>query len=564
MRFLYVLPTAFSHEIKVEFWSKGLLAGADTAKNCKELYTTDRLVAVLGGTGSSLGYLNGQSITVPEYVIPRPWEFSATWRVQQYLNNPNAGIPPSSYPRGYRGGAIAPSGSALNGNIRLVNLDADHLPDNPEGYGSLSMLAMMSDITENTLKKQDVQDAINLWVHNGGHLLMAGGGVSARLQAPFFTRLLPGDGVSQAEQRKNTDGGTATIIPRGTGWVTQLDYDPDRKTSTDWRKAAGFLGKIIALTPNVPFSLLFDRQIVNNIIMPRNLRPPDLRLIVAFLLVYLVLLVPVNYFVLRKIDRRELAWITTPVIVLLFTVGAYGIGKWTKGSRLILNTVSFVETSGAQTAAEATSNLLIFSPSRTSYQLALGDTGLMVADAAFQGSDVDQYRRQQSRQSESLALNIAGSTITADNINVNMWDFRQLVMSHRVDLGQGFTANLRKGKPASTPRATGTVTNHTPYGFALCELYVDGALVNKFSLNAGQTVTVEASTGTPAVKALGLDEQHMLEVLDGNMGAQFAQRASLKKGFLLVAYTADPRARIPVQVSRHAPTSAIMVMAVHL
>ena len=41
---------------------------------------------------------------------------------------------------------------------------------------------------------------------------------------------------------------------------------------------------------------------------------------------YILLIGPINYLVLRRLDRREWAWVTMPVLIVVFAVGAYGFG----------------------------------------------------------------------------------------------------------------------------------------------------------------------------------------------------------------------------------------------
>ena len=51
-----------------------------------------------------------------------------------------------------------------------------------------------------------------------------------------------------------------------------------------------------------------------------QLRMPPVSRIAWFLALYVFFLVPLNYAVLRLIDRRELAWVTIPVIVVAFSL----------------------------------------------------------------------------------------------------------------------------------------------------------------------------------------------------------------------------------------------------
>lgn len=59
----------------------------------------------------------------------------------------------------------------------------------------------------------------------------------------------------------------------------------------------------------------------------------DLRLgwFVGFLIAYLVLVGPVNYFVLRRRGRKELLWVTIPVLAFAFSGVAYGLARGARG-----------------------------------------------------------------------------------------------------------------------------------------------------------------------------------------------------------------------------------------
>ena len=49
---------------------------------------------------------------------------------------------------------------------------------------------------------------------------------------------------------------------------------------------------------------------------------PSIEGLLLLLLGYIVLIGPINYLVLRRLDRREWAWVTMPLLVVGFTAGA--------------------------------------------------------------------------------------------------------------------------------------------------------------------------------------------------------------------------------------------------
>lgn len=528
--FLYVIPTHFARMMRVEYWLQGHATAMATFNRCQEVYEQERLLVVVGGSGSSLGLVGGQSMTMAATPPARPWDYAGT----------------VSYRQRYYGG----SPGSTNGTLRIAHVGQTTLPDNPEAYGSIGTLALMSDVTENTLPF-DAQQAIPLWLVNGGHLLVAGGGVRARLDAPFFTGLTFRHGTLARSMKALTltGVGSASIARFGAGWLSALSFDPDTITLSNTRQATQFFIRLLAREPETPLAnVLWDT--LKQAVTVRHLKPPNLTLIVVYLLVYLVLLVPVNYFVLRKLDRRELAWVTTPAIVVLFTVGAYGIGYLTKGHRLVMNMVSLVETTAGQSAAEAVSQVLIFSPARTTYRMALGEGSLVARETMRQES----YNRNQDT-AVHLPICQAQGELTVDRVTVNMWDFRQFTTVHRVKMGKGITADLTDALPI-----TGTVTNNTPYHFTKCLLYCNGSSVAEFALAPNQTLRVQQARATLTPQwdenaaSIYADFMENFPALLGN--------GKLSRGLVLLGFT--DRMHLPLRLDQTAPTSSMQMVMVHL
>jgi hypothetical protein len=109
-----------------------------------------------------------------------------------------------------------------------------------------------------------------------------------------------------------------------------------------------------------------------------TLQVPPAELLLAVIVGYILLIGPVSYFVLRRVDRRELAWVTAPILILLFSACSYGIGRSLKGSDVVVNQVSVVRTSPSG-AALAETYAGIFSPDRTTYDLTVDADALMGA-----------------------------------------------------------------------------------------------------------------------------------------------------------------------------------------
>ncbi|NOG49686.1 MAG: hypothetical protein HND48_09765 [Chloroflexi bacterium] len=74
----------------------------------------------------------------------------------------------------------------------------------------------------------------------------------------------------------------------------------------------------------------------------------------AFLLAYVVLIGPVNYFILSRIGRREFAWLTVPGLIAVFTIAAWVTGFNLRGTDVTLSRLSVIESwPGAEDAHPA-------------------------------------------------------------------------------------------------------------------------------------------------------------------------------------------------------------------
>ena len=102
---------------------------------------------------------------------------------------------------------------------------------------------------------------------------------------------------------------------------------------------------------------------------------PGFSVVATFLGAYLFLLIPASYLLLKKLDKRELAWFTAPALILGFTVLSYLIALATKGGGLTVNRVVVVEAQANTDQYAGYGQMTIYSPRRAAYDIALGPSG---------------------------------------------------------------------------------------------------------------------------------------------------------------------------------------------
>lgn len=300
----------------------------------------------------------------------------------------------------------------------IVPLQPGDLPERPQAWAPLDRL-VWQDVDAASLAPGQIA-ALQTWVAGGGRLVIVGGTAGADVLTGFPDDLLPyrptgvldvdpavlrpvlGDLPDQAapltayagELSRGrvlaTSGGRviAADEPYGSGSVTLLGFDP----TTSWIAQGDALDapmwrRLLPARTGGAVSLADDQGIVSTLANLPSLALPPIGGLLVLLLGYIVLVGPVNYLVLRWIDRREWAWVTVPALIAVFTVGSFGIGALLRGSDVIVNEVSIVRGAPGTDQAVAQSYLGIFSPSRAVFQVRVPGDALLAApmngDALF-------------------------------------------------------------------------------------------------------------------------------------------------------------------------------------
>lgn len=310
-------------------------------------------------------------------------------------------------------GVVDMTGATIGAHAAYqTNAQLDELPGLAAGLEPVDVL-LFSDVDTSSLSSAQ-RAAIAAWVAEGGHLIVAGGS-AWESTASGLTELLPlrpdasttvdnltplagwlrddttlaaqtvlatGDVIEEA-QVLVSDGVTPLVARRsyGAGTVDYLAMDPNAAPLRGW---AGLTDLWITLQTTTDVQPGWNNGISDwdfaaqavEILPGYNLLPNVLPLC-GFLGLYIALIGPLNYFVLARLGRRELAWITIPLLIVVFSALSYLFGSNLRGTEATLSRLSVVRVwpNAAQAPVDALIGLL--SPRRTQYDLALGEGGAL-------------------------------------------------------------------------------------------------------------------------------------------------------------------------------------------
>ncbi len=438
--FLYLPSAGWSSQLVVRLVSGGETLASQPAR-VKRLDEADRLYGVASSSPSALNFLSG----------------------------------------------VAPAG----GQAAVAHLALDALPPDPLGWEGLDVL-ILNDVDSTALSAGQRQ-ALETWVAHGGHLIVGGGAGAARTVAgvadllpvtaggarpvddlwalgehvapgPYaVTEVTLRDGEALIEQRD--EQGDLVLLARrtyGAGKVDFLAFDAGLNPFTRWDDNAQMWEFIVGTEgtgkpgPYAVRNGYSAREAINAI---PGLELPSTLQILAFMLAYTLLIGPVNYLILRKFDRRELAWLTIPALIVGFTVCAYVTGFQIRGGVAIVHRLALVHVpEGLPSAPGGTGGVTgrvsqvvgLFSPRRTTYDV-------RVQDAQVRQMPGDEYYGGPAAQPLHVAEEAGGSTVTG--LRVDVGGIRPFVAEGYVDV-PGVEADLGLvGDTTGGLQLEGTVRN---------------------------------------------------------------------------------------------------------
>lgn len=299
-------------------------------------------------------------------------------------------------------------------------------------------------------------------------------------------------------------------------------------------------------------------QILKGLSQVKQLKMPPVSQIAWFLALYVFFLVPVNYAVLRLMDKRELAWVTIPVIVAVFSIFAYSAALSIRGTAILTRQVDLVQSSMGSTQARTDSLLWLFSPKRTTYTLESSVPGAVVAD----------YANDAGAKQGAFSISEPGdnASFAVERANVWMWTDRAFSGQAVSALGKGVTLN------------GSSLNNGTPLDLQGAVWVRDGRVWSLGDIKRGASVSISgegaATSGADLPGAItsaakldkifdestlsnGIPSNAMRLALGDNLGKLNAEP-------MLVAWSKTSLAPIPVGAARGDNLTLVIVRAANL
>lgn len=405
------------------------------------------------------------------------------------------------------------------GNAYQVNWQLEEIPPLADALAGLDVL-MFHDVDTGALTAEQLA-AITNWVLSGGHLLVVGGESWQRTTSGFESMLpvslegavpvdslvslaedflyLPGETLDEETTATNSTPlptarvlaatGAVPLIVRsehGDGVIDFLAVDPNSEPLRSWGDKEYLWYTLVASVGQRPswangfddWSMAREATLTtSSTVLPTFLQ------LCGFLTLYIVLVGPVNYLILKRLNRREWAWFSIPILILIFSVLAYTVGFNLRGNVATVNRLTVVRSWSGSEQAQVTSLIGVQSPRRRSYDIAV-ERGYTLRTLPDIGTGLSVP-----------ALITEGTRYVAESIPIDAGTVASFTAS-----GQGAAPALDAEVSwhlglAHMPRVEGRVTNTTDRTFEDAVVLVKGESRYLGNLAPGETRSFDITLG---------------------------------------------------------------------
>ena len=402
---------------------------------------------------------------------------------------------------------------------RVVHLRADEIAESAIPLRAFDILAIDDFATDSLTAGQ--RSAIADFVRAGGDLLLGTGAAWRKTLAGLSPAMLPINvsgttTVSTAllgGSRVELASGTATaariwlaagnqplLLERtvGAGTVTMATFDWNQEPVAGWSGTGALLRQLIARAtfgaggasqnfayvmgmpesfgsrPSVSAKSGALSSVLANL---PGLNLPSLQLTGVLVLLYVLLVGPVNYVVLGAMRRRALAWVTVPLIAVIAAGGAYGAGVLTKGRSVQANQVTILHMQVGWDHAYQETYTGIMAPARGDYDAAIAGGRPLITPITTNGGFGT------GSGSGSIRVNL-------DNNGVTLPGMTAFVLGGFATESMSSAPQLSARLQLVNGKLTGTIENHSSLTFTDAVLIAGDSFQTVGALKPGATLAI--------------------------------------------------------------------------
>jgi hypothetical protein len=408
----------------------------------------------------------------------------------------------------------------------LIKLDEKSFPENEEILASLDII-VINNFDSSKLNKSQYEN-LKIWVNKGGTLIIGTGINGTKTLGLFKDNFIPGtkgevkkiktsqiysvatngDNKSAVEvevldmniensSNVFSEGNTkmVQVLKAGKGVVGVTGFDLGLSPFAGWNNNSAFGAKLYAMvSPDLALSNQKMNTKQNVYGMAANmlndfskLAAPQTRSFYIILIIYILVVAPISYIILKKLDKRELMWITVPALAVVFGLAVYVSGNGTRLTKITTNMINIIRLDNKGLASEEC-YIGIATPKKMNLSVKAreGEKLETVSYPYYRGGDPNQSKNLE------LETRMRQDSNTIEFYNKSIFEQRTLKLSsHNAEIGK-----LDSGLQLKDGDLTGTIKNSTSVDFAECYLITPKDYYTIGAVKSGESMILPQKTGS--------------------------------------------------------------------
>ncbi|MFJ7932976.1 hypothetical protein [Sporosarcina sp. NPDC096371] len=210
-------------------------------------------------------------------------------------------------------------------------------------------------------------------------------------------------------------------------------------------------------------------------------------LILGIIIFYMIIIIPVLYFILKRKDKREYTWWIIPAIAVVVSVAIFGYGAKDRIARAQVQHTAVLDVALDGSLSGYFAESLLTNKSGDFQMTAPSDTTLYSSlrrDNLFGSSSFPNHK------STMLEKDLTGSTVHLRD--AGYWDVATVYGQSTVEKVGTYKSQLR----IDDKQLTGTITNDFPFALTEVSIWSGSTLIPIGDLGPGETVQVDETLKT--------------------------------------------------------------------
>lgn len=515
---LYIVPSAMGSNLRVELLDSSDTVITSQAATMRSLQPQDQLYVVITSAANGSVDMSGASISGNN-------AFQANWGVENLpevsavlsavdmllITDADTALISTRQQQALADWIIGGGHLIVTGGTAWQSTAAgllDLLPMNPTGSTTVDNLTALADWTG----RPDIR-------RNAFEEAQQGEDPEAAQELPpelaESTVIATGTTTDDAEVLVVGQGGAPLVSRRqyGAGYIDYLAADPNAAPLRNWDGLTNLwfsLRTSVEPRPSWGNGFLQWQYATNAVqIIPGFNLLPSTAALCLFLIAYIALVGPANYLILSRLNRREWAWLTMPILIIAFSALAWLTGFNLRGNEVTLNRISVIQSFPDAPRARVDELTGLLSPRRANYSLAMLDgsalqtipqTNVITGGGPFTSSNEVIADIQQTDTFRAADVPVDASFIAG---------FYTRGMIERPDVG-GRATIFFDGSGQRSTVVRGAVTNSTDFTLEDAVLLTRGGVERIGDLTPGETQDFEIDISPELAPAASVPDRTTL------------------------------------------------------